>query len=699
MVIATLRCPIKSLLLTTLLIVLPGAAAAQETTQNDGLFVTVPTLITDAAVGEIERKVKDVVERQNRRLHTIVFDFNPGGAPSSSSKAYSCSALADYILKLRFGQAYNGLSIKTMAFVHNEVSRHSVLPVLACGGLVMSDAVDRNTGQTKAKVGDILRDEKAGLPAEIKQTYERVADNHAAKEVVQKMVRQEPGFKMLDALQARKLGLCQAHYNSRADLAAFLKLPRHSLVEDWLEGRVPVAWRIDVRGPLDKARLQSLERRLDAAVARQANFIMLLLDCPEGDPDHTYHLARKLSNLQDDGGKPIRTVAYLPPGTALGAGTFLALGCQEIVMGQDAVLGDFNYLKPDRDLSAARENIVPLAKQQGYPELLFEAMVNPDLVVYHMPLRAQAGRFELVSDKQREADLNSKPQRYTHPGERIDKGQNRLLKLDSTNAKRWRIVLENNVPTPEALYALYNLDSSKVRLSRDDWLDKVAEFFREPIVNVILIMLGIIGLILEMKMPGTTVPGILGAICFVLFFWAYSFVGEFTLLAVLLFALGLILLGVEVFVIPGFGFTGISGILLIVTGLVLVTLDRLPESSSDWYRLGGTLSMFGISLAAAIAGAFMVAWYLPHIPYANRLVLAPPGEENPEAADVAAQGPEMYAALLGAIGVAATPLRPAGKARFGDDFLDVIAEGDYVNPGSRVQVIEIEGNRIVVKEV
>jgi membrane-bound serine protease (ClpP class) len=95
----------------------------------------------------------------------------------------------------------------------------------------------------------------------------------------------------------------------------------------------------------------------------------------------------------------------------------------------------------------------------------------------------------------------------------------------------------------------------------------------------------------------------------------------------------------------------------------------------------------------------MVAWYLPHIPYANRLVLAPPGEENPEAADVAAQSPETYAALLGAIGVASTPLRPAGKARFGDDFLDVIAEGDYVNPGSRVQVIEIEGNRIVVKEV
>jgi membrane-bound serine protease (ClpP class) len=61
--------------------------------------------------------------------------------------------------------------------------------------------------------------------------------------------------------------------------------------------------------------------------------------------------------------------------------------------------------------------------------------------------------------------------------------------------------------------------------------------------------------------------------------------------------------------------------------------------------------------------------------------------------------PQPAPSLLGAIGEAATPLRPAGKARFGDDFLDVVSEGDYVSPGARIQVVEIEGNRIVVKEV
>ncbi|MGE3806887.1 MAG: NfeD family protein, partial [Gemmataceae bacterium] len=60
---------------------------------------------------------------------------------------------------------------------------------------------------------------------------------------------------------------------------------------------------------------------------------------------------------------------------------------------------------------------------------------------------------------------------------------------------------------------------------------------------------------------------------------------------------------------------------------------------------------------------------------------------------------DRYAALLGTIGEAATTLRPAGKARFGDEFIDVVAEGSYVQPGTRIQVIEIEGNRIVVKEI
>ena len=96
----------------------------------------------------------------------------------------------------------------------------------------------------------------------------------------------------------------------------------------------------------------------------------------------------------------------------------------------------------------------------------------------------------------------------------------------------------------------------------------------------------------------------------------------------------------------------------------------------------------------------VVARYLPHIPYANRLVLAPPGEkEGAEDAMASAGTYEALTALLGAVGTAATVLRPAGMARFGDAYVDVVSEGNYIPAGARVQVIEIEGNRVVVKEV
>ena len=147
------------------------------------------------------------------------------------------------------------------------------------------------------------------------------------------------------------------------------------------------------------------------------------------------------------------------------------------------------------------------------------------------------------------------------------------------------------------------------------------------------------------------------------------------------------------------GVAGISGILLVLGSLGLVAYGHWPRSNEEWVGFGQKIGPFGISILGALALAFILARYLPNIPYVNRLILKPhdeAGEFGDEMAD--SVHPDM-AALLGAIGVAATPLRPAGKVQFGDDFVDVVAEGSYVLPGTRVQVVEIEGNRIVVKEV
>jgi membrane-bound serine protease (ClpP class) len=252
----------------------------------------------------------------------------------------------------------------------------------------------------------------------------------------------------------------------------------------------------------------------------------------------------------------------------------------------------------------------------------------------------------------------------------------------------------------EEVCELEGVSLADVRTADSDWLDGLVDFLKDPWTSVVLVMLGITCLILELKMPGVSLPGIVSAICFLLFFWSHSQVGgQIVWLAFLLFLLGLLLIGLEIFVIPGFGVTGISGILLVIGSIGLVAYGHWPRSNEEWVGYGQALGPFSISILGAMVSAFVLARYLPYIPYVNRLILKP-HEEGGEAGDepIDSIHPEM-AALLGAIGVAATPLRPAGKVQFGEDFVDVVAEGNYVLPGTRVQVVEIEGHRVVVKEV
>ncbi len=740
------RCLLSLLSWAALLLAWAGvtSAPAQEAPTKDGLFISVPNPITDKAVQQIKQKVQDALEGgKQRKITTVVFDFNPSGQPSGTSDFGSCLSLADYIRQLQLRQfkpAWPALA--TVAFVQHETTRHTVLPVLACGQIVMSGEVDKDNKQVKkAQLGAITRD-RAGILGKTERTaYDSVAANYPSPDVIQRMIDPElplrraktkqgerilspasikdleakgdlisvepaappelqSGQSIFDPDVALQLKLCRATYNSRAELAAALQLPRQSLVEDWLAGMTKVARVVEVRGPLDAGKVNSLRRRLKIAVGENANYIILQLDSEAGETLDVASLANEIRAMKiESGSVPLKFVAWVPPGRALGASTFLALACSEIVLGKDAVLGDFSYLKEDDQADTRRraaEMLAELARDQGYPALLFQATLDPKLTLFRVKSKIDPGLEQLVTEKDFLQDQQSAQPRWNSFG-RLVPQDGKHLRVTAALAQEMRVALATDINTLEDLYQWCGLEPQRVRVARDNWLDQIDALFREPWVRFLLIMLGIIGLILELKLPGATLPGVLSAVCFVLFFWANSFVGQFTFLAVLLFILGLVLIAVEIFVIPGVSVPGIAGVLLVIVSLVLATLERMPETSDDWVSLGRTLTLFALSMAAAIVGAFTLAWYLPSIPYANRLILKPPTDDA-DAEDQLGAAPS-YAALLGAMGVAATPLRPAGKVQFGEDFLDVVAEGDYVNAGSRVQVIEVEGNRIVVKEI
>lgn len=725
-------------------VLLPQSPAlSQEARPEGGLFITVQNPITSEVVSRIVAKSDRALA--SGKVAKLIFDFNPAGHPAGSEDYGACRDLAAHLLNLK--------QCQTIAFVHNEVTGHTVLPVLACQEIVMSK---------EAKLGRALSDrEEKKMPLREQDDdrvifYKTVVEGHYAPAIVLKMLdrkievveatwkggvwyldkarqaeeaakgvvvtRQEPVLPRGDlgfytAADAQKFGLCRLQKESRSEVAEAYQLTPSSLREDPLEGREPNAVRIKVDQRLTKQFAGTIERLIRQAIGRQANFIILQLECNGGDTQEARDLAEKLRTLRDDKDEfPVMTVAYIPQ-RAADAAVFVALGCTEIVMGKDADIGDFEALVYRRQGGLARvernpeeyrllrESLIGLAREQGYSPLLAQGMLDRTLTIYRVQSQKGQAEGRLVSEEELFEDQAPAGAHKWGNKTLIKAGgkQGSFLKLNAQLARD--VGLAREVVTDyQDLQRVYGL--SRVRDGGFDFLYQLAQFLTHPLVSVFLIMIGIACLILELKMPGVGLPGVIAAVCFVLYFWAQSqLAGQLTMLAILLFVLGLVLIGLEIFLMPGFTVPGISGVVLIVVSLALATLERKPETTQEWLSFGRALGAVGLSLAGAITLAFLAAWYLPSIPYANRMILKPPleareGFDGDDASAALTEGlyPEL-AALLGAIGVAATAMRPAGIARFGDDFVDVISEGSYIAAGSRVQVVEIEGNRVVVKEV
>jgi membrane-bound ClpP family serine protease len=699
---------------------------------DEGIFISVPKPITTTVKEQIIAKTVRALERN---IKTIVYDFNPAKHATGVDDYDGCRGLAAYVSRVQ---------ANTVAFVHGEVTGHRVLPVVACKELVMSSA---------ARLGDVLHGQREPLEPDQRVFYKTMAERWGPSQaaIILKMLDKdmevikaktlqgadyyldkaappppevrltgrEPVVLSKDKVgiytvqQAQEFQLCKLVKEAREEVKEAYNLLPAALREDPLEGRDPKAMRFVVNQPIDGSLRETLERCIPQAVGQHYNMIILQIDCGGGVTQVAQDLAsflRGLTDVDEQGQFPVQSIAYIPK-KAPDAATILALGCTDIVMGKDAEIGDFEriYKPQGSEVDAegyrmVRESLVGLAQQQGYSPLLARGMLDRRLWIYEVRSQKGQSAWKLVTQEELRADQEGPKQWGTPALIKPGGEEGSYLKLDAELAKRVGLA-RYVVADFEQLKAIYGLDH--VADAKFDFLYRLAHFLQQPAVSMFLIMIGIACLILELKMPGVGLPGVIAAVCFVLYFWAASrqLSGQIIMLAILLFVLGLLLLALEIFVLPGFGVPGISGVVLIVISLALATLEKKPETAQEWLSFGRALGAIALALAVAVSLAFLVARYLPSIPYANRLVLKPPileGEilDGDDLAQIGVEGvTSEMAALLGAIGVATTTLRPAGIARFGENFVDVVTEGDYVEAGTRVQVVEIEGNRVVVKEL
>jgi membrane-bound serine protease (ClpP class) len=197
----------------------------------------------------------------------------------------------------------------------------------------------------------------------------------------------------------------------------------------------------------------------------------------------------------------------------------------------------------------------------------------------------------------------------------------------------------------------------------------------------ILLAIGVIGLLIELLHPGVALPGIVGGVSLLAYFAGSWLSGNGSSVALLLLIAGLLLLVAEIVLIPGSTVVGLLGLASILGSIYLQYGDQF------WTVAGVGATIGGLGLG-------IVLWLLPQSTLTKRFFL-----QTSLAGGSASSSNQVVPNLVGRYGVTITNLRPSGMANIEGERLDVVSDGEFIDVGAKVQVLSVEGRRVLVKEV
>ena len=312
------------------------------------------------------------------------------------------------------------------------------------------------------------------------------------------------------------------------------------------------------------------------------------------------------------------------------------LACRDIVFKKAARMGDVRQTdqraerpapRPERrgQIAGLAKKAALWARQKGHPEAVAVAMVDPDAEIVEAK-DSQTGASRLIL----RSELEAEPGRYQVIQTRKEPGsvltvsgrRGRLLRPGPGRQRRRRA------------QGLYGLRGRAIRVDGPGWVDSLVTILTDPYVSWLLLFVGVFMLVIELKLPGIGLPAIISALAFLLFFWSHYLSGTADQLEIILFLIGLVCLALEIFVFPGFGVFGMSGILLMLCSIVLASHTFIwPTQDYEYQELGHTLLQVTGMLVAVGGCAVVLARYFPSLPLFNRLILKPEPWTRVEAED------------------------------------------------------------------
>lgn len=399
-----------------------------------------------------------------------------------------------------------------------------------------------------------------------------------------------------------------------------------------------------------------VEKAMAEAAELNADIIVVHINTFGGTLDDADKI--RTAFLQAD--RPV--YAYID-NNAASAGALISIACDSIYMhsgssiGAATVVDQMGQVQPDKYQSYMRSLMRTTAEARGRRPDIAQAMVDPDIKV------------EGISDS------------------------GKVLTFTTQEALKYGYC-EAEVESVAQLLQHAGVENYTIREQRYTFIDKVIGFLITPVVSGILIMLIIGGIYFELQQPGIGFPLILALVAAALYFAPLYLEGLATYWEIIIFFVGIVLIILELFVFPGFGVSGIMGIICIVAGLVFSMVGNVGFDFSG--IPAGLIANRLMTVLVSLAVALPLSIWLGKKLFESTLFggLALNTEETADQGFTVAGQREQ--SLVGQRGIAATILRPAGKVAIGERNFDAVAQIGYIEQGQPVVVVDYVNGSLVV---
>lgn len=466
--------------------------------------------------------------------------------------------------------------------------------------------------------------------------------------------------------------------------------------------------------PIDKSSFIEFKFALEYFKKRQVDFILLRLNTPGGEVFSALKMAKLLQDIDRNDHIPV--VAFID-NWAVSAGAMLAYSCRFIATTNSSIMGAAEPVistgskmesASEKVNSAIRSEFNNLARFYDRDPLIAEAMVDKDMI-----LVKRSGQFAKLTN---EEEIRSTDQVISAEGKLLTLNAKQLLDFGVADfevpfAKLPEVTPEENqegiYPFSTSLLSAYpffsNWSDAKLITYRD-WRVNFFSFLSHPFISSVLVIGLMIGFYLEVNTPGFGVFGSIAIACLFLILLSSFSIYAIDWIEVIILISALVLIGLEVFVIPGFGVAGVLGILLLFLSLITLMLPNLSQISFSITT--GTMNLAAIEAlrilvwltCSFILGFIIIVilskYFMPKLYALTPLIHKGEQDRSKGFFSKLSKMPK-----VGQKGITISSLRPSGKIEIDDQVYDVIAERGFIQQGKSVTISLIDGNKILVREI